>query len=168
MSHLKIFNFLQKSLWKPCLSFHMLKHSILDILMLRSTPLIHLNYLYYALWYLPYVCTDSYSCCLRAQVMVPFISSNVSLTVLTAISCKNVNLFCSVSDTTCVFCLNRIPFHYFSANSIDILFHRAAQYHRSRCLRMGSAKKGNLNPYEGNLIFTRRLPDGQPKYSRSC
>ena len=103
----------KKSLWKACLSFHMLKHSILDILILRSTPLKHLNYPYYALWYLPYVRTDSYSCCLRAQVMVPFNSSKVSLTVLAAISCISVNLFCSVSDTTRVFCLNRIPFHYF-------------------------------------------------------
>ena len=51
-----------------------------------------------------------------------------------------------------------IPFHYFSANSIDILFHHAAQYHQSRCLQRGSAKGGNLN-LDGTTWF---LPRGCP------
>ena len=89
----------------------------------------------------------------------PFISWNFSLAVLAAISCMNVNLFCSVSDNPC-FCFNMIPFHYSSANSIDILFHHAAQYHRSRCLQRGSAKGGNLNLDGATWVLTRGCPMG--------
>ena len=89
----------------------------------------------------------------------PFISWNFSLAVLAAISCMNVNLFCSVSDNPC-FCFDMIPFHYFSANSIDILFHHAAQYHRSRCLQRGSAKGGNLNLDGATWFLPRGCPMG--------
>ena len=89
----------------------------------------------------------------------PFISWNFSLTVLAAISCMNVNLFCSVSDNPC-FCFHMIPFHYFSANSIDIIFHHAAQYHRSRCLQRCSAKGGNLNLDGATWFLPRGCPMG--------
>ena len=70
---------------------------------------------------------------------------------------KSKPLFFSVRHKLC-FCLGMIPFHYFPANSIDILFHHAAQYHRSHCLQRGSGKGGNLNLDGGNWF----LPGGCP------
>ena len=92
----------------------------------------------------PYVCTERDTCCLGTQVMVPlhlmkFLFNSTSCYIL--YECKPI-LF-SVRQP--MFLLDMIPFHYFSANSIYILFHHAAQYHRSRCLPKGSAKGGNLN-----------------------
>ena len=172
MSHLKIFNLLQKSLWKLCLTFNMLKHNISDLFMLN--PII------WNIWIIcimccetwPYVYRERDTCCRNtshAPPPPPFISWNFSLTVLAAISCMNVNLFCSLSDNP-YFCCDMIPFHYFSANSIAILFHHAAQYHRSRCFTKakGLGKRGQPESWWGNLIFTKRLPDGQPEYFRSC
>ena len=169
MSHLEIFNLLQKSLWKLHLTFNMLKHSLSYIFMLKSNHLKHLNYLYYVL-------RNLMVCVYRERHLLPrntshgpgpFISWNFSLTVLAAISCMNVNIFCSVSDNPC-FCFDIIPFNYFSANSIDILFHHAAQYHWLRCFQKGLGKRGQPETWWGNLIFTKKLPDGQPEYFRSC
>ena len=156
MSRLKIFNFLQKSLWKPCLSLHMLKHSILDILMLRSTPLKHLNYRYYALWYLPYVCTDSYSCCLRAQVMVPFIS------LLPQLWISRFRRFWG----DCLVCLLVLHFIYVMSQNWSghecsddrfIINQVSSVHHFNGVQKMLAFVSGNVHDLSGYLLYIHRI-----------
>ena len=82
-----------------------------------------------------------------------FLQFNLFLTVLVVISGINVNTFFSGSDVT-LFILNMIPFHYCFATQRKIIDH---------VIYWGARQKGgNLILDEGNLIFTSRLPDGQP------
>ena len=164
MSHLKILNLLPKSLWKLCLTFSMLKHNILDIFMLKSNHLKHLNYLYYVLRNLT-VCVYRERHLLPRNtshgLMVPlhlmkFLFNSTSWYILH--ECKPT-LF-SVRQPVFLFWYDS-----FSLLQIPLIFHHAAQYHRSRCLQRGLAKGGNLNLDGATWSLPRGCPMGNLNFS---
>ena len=142
------------------------EHSISDKFMLKSNHLKHLHYLYYVLRNLTV-------CVYRERHLLPrntshglplhlmkFLFNSTSSYIL--YECKPILL--SVRQP--VFLFDMIPIHYFSANSIGISPRSAISL--TTLFTKGLRKRGQPESWWGNLIFTKRLPDGQPEYFRSC